>query len=204
MTDDTLPEDTGKPEPFVPVRFPVGEDGLTDLMRRFVEEVQVDWNYGQAAVRAGYSPNDCRNTGHKLMKDPRIRAAIKDRNKAAIVEQGVDKSWVLRKAVDAHNDAAKMEGLGAIDRRLKAIELIGRHRDVDAFRVNGGVIPDPTGGGGDWDLGRLDDDELATFQSLLAKITTDPDASPGGSGTASGGQGPASNDVEQGSDTPQV
>lgn len=197
---------TGTPRPtaIVPTRWPVGEDGLTDRQRRFVTEVQVDWNYTQAAIRAGYGKSDARNTGSDLMKNPKITSLLKERDRAAIVASGVNKSWVLKRLVDEHTAALKFDTLAGVDRRLKSLELIGRHRDVDAFRVNGGVIPDPTGDGGDWDLQRLDDDELAIFERLLAKITTDPDASPGGTGASASGSGPASDVVEQGSDSPPL
>lgn len=193
-----------------PNRWPTGEDGLTDRQRLFVAEVQVDWNYTQAALRAGYAAASARDTAHDLMKDPKIKAAIGDTVKSRIAEAGVNRGWVLTNLVDVHAKASKVDTLGGMDRRLKALELIGRHRDVDAFRGTGGGPTEPMAPTRGWDLDRLDDQELDTFERLLAKIQVgydeQSDAGNGarGEGKADAGPGAASDDAEPGNDQSEV
>lgn len=52
---------------------------LTQLQKRFVEELCVDWKKGPAARRAGYSADTAKQMGQKLWADPRIKAAVKAR-----------------------------------------------------------------------------------------------------------------------------
>lgn len=58
---------------------PTGKRRLTALTARqemFVREYLVDLNATQAAIRAGYSPRSAEVTGHHLLKNHKVRAAI--------------------------------------------------------------------------------------------------------------------------------
>lgn len=187
---------TAEPEATPPARFSVsptggliGEDGLTVKERLFVAEIQVDWNMTQAAIRAGYSKHSANDIGREMMRKPKIEAAIAEAMEHRVKKAGVNASWVLGKLVDVHTKAERIEGLGALDRRLKSLELIGRHVDVAAFRGTGGFRPIGEGPPREWDLSLLDDEELKVFERLLAKITsegsTDDGTRPGGNGGAS-------------------
>ena len=56
-------------------------NGLTQKQMRFVEEYLVDFNGGQAAVRAGYKARfeTAYVTAHELLKNPLVREAIDKR-----------------------------------------------------------------------------------------------------------------------------
>jgi phage terminase small subunit len=62
----------------LPSVFPrsFAEDGLTGKQRRFCFEYLVDLNATQAVIRSGYSPIGASFKGHRLLSDPKIRAAI--------------------------------------------------------------------------------------------------------------------------------
>jgi phage terminase small subunit len=49
---------------------------LTRKQEMFVAEYLVDYNAAQAAIRAGYSRGDARNAGYRLLRRPKIQAAI--------------------------------------------------------------------------------------------------------------------------------
>lgn len=53
-----------------------GHAQLTDRERRFVREYLVDLNGSAAAARAGYASKAVRQTAYKLMKRPRVKAAV--------------------------------------------------------------------------------------------------------------------------------
>jgi phage terminase small subunit len=150
--------------------------GFTPRERLFVAEYPVDWNATQAAIRAGYSARSASDIGYELKHKTKIVDAItaylaKREDKAEI-----SRSWVLARLVDVEAEAAKVaEDKDAVGRtaarlhRLRALELIGKHVDVNAFRTQLGISgPD---GSPLWDLSRLSDEELDQFERLLAKIS---------------------------------
>ncbi|HET9554328.1 MAG TPA: terminase small subunit [Anaeromyxobacteraceae bacterium] len=49
---------------------------LTPKQRKFVQELMVDENARQAAIRAGYSPKSAEVNGPRLCRQPSVRAAI--------------------------------------------------------------------------------------------------------------------------------
>jgi phage terminase small subunit len=49
---------------------------LTPKEARFCEEMLVDGNQAQAAIRSGYSERCARETAYKLMQKPHIKAAV--------------------------------------------------------------------------------------------------------------------------------
>lgn len=165
-------------------RYGRAADGLTIKERRFVEEYPVDWNGTQAAIRAGYSPKSAKDTAYELIRKPKIVDALTALMAKQSERTEISRKWVLAKLVDVHTKAEGMEGLGALDRRLKALELIGRHVDVAAWRMGlgGGEVP-PGNIGRAWDLTRLSDDpcpaewarlsEVEVFERLLTKISLD-------------------------------
>lgn len=52
---------------------------LTVKQQNFAQEYLVDFNAGQAAIRAGYSKRSARVKGCELLKDPRIKAIVEKR-----------------------------------------------------------------------------------------------------------------------------
>lgn len=152
-------------------RYGRNADGLTLKERRFIEEYPVDWNGTQAAIRAGYSPKSAKDSAYELIRKPKIVDALTRFMAKQSERTDISRKWVLAKLVDVHKKAEDIPGLGGLDRRLKALELIGRHVDVAAWRM--GLAGEPPAGGGSWDLTRLTDEELEVFERLLAKISLD-------------------------------
>lgn len=152
--------------------------GFTPRERLFVAEFPVDWNATAAAIRAGYSPKSASDIGYELKQKPKIIDAITAYLAKREEKADVNAKWVLAKLVDVESEAAKVAsgtdatgGSKAAARlhRLRALELIGKHVDVNAFRTQLGIsAPD---GSPLWDLSRLNDEELDQFERLLAKIS---------------------------------
>jgi phage terminase small subunit len=171
-----------EPPPTALDRYGRDEDGLTLKARRFVEEFAKDWNGTQAAIRAGYSPKSAKDSAYELIRKPAIAEAITKQAARLSVKSEIDRQWVLSRLVDVHSKAEAIPGVGGLDRRLKALELIGRHVDVAAWRMGlSGEVP-PGAVGRAWDLTRLDDEEIEVFERLLTKISIDRGGESGAGG----------------------
>jgi phage terminase small subunit len=150
--------------------------GFTPRERLFVAEYPVDWNATQAAIRAGYSRHSAADIGYELTHKPKIVDAITAYLAKREEKAEISRGWVLARLVDVERETAEVlsakDGTGkaaARLHRLRALELIGKHVDVNAFRTQLGISgPD---GSPLWDLSRLNDEELDTFERLLAKIS---------------------------------
>lgn len=116
------------------------DDLKSNKQQAFVVEYIKDSNAAAAARRAGYAPEYADRQGYQLLENPRVAAEIerlkRERNGLAMV----DAEWLLRelvlqyqKATDGDRDAAA----------LKALDLIGKHCDVGAFKdrleISGGM-----------------------------------------------------------------
>jgi len=51
---------------------------LTDRQERFIHEYLIDQNARQAALRCGYAPSSCAQQASVMMKDPRIKARVRE------------------------------------------------------------------------------------------------------------------------------
>ena len=69
--------------------------GLTHLERRLVEELPVDWNVNQAAIRAGYSAKTAFAAGVQVLKRPEVQAALKKALAPQQTENRRTGEWVL-------------------------------------------------------------------------------------------------------------
>jgi phage terminase small subunit len=122
---------------------------LKNLKRdRFAREYVVDHNATQAAIRAGYSAKAAHVTGARLLKDAKVRAKIAHLTEKVNESTRLDAEWV-RKSLQEIYDAGmseitvtgkegevlgyRRENLGAAAR---AVELVGKLADVQAFREN--------------------------------------------------------------------
>ncbi|WP_157230842.1 terminase small subunit [Kiloniella laminariae] len=122
---------------------------LSARQSRFVEEYLVDLNATQAAVRAGYSPAGAQQSGSRVLGMPAVRTAVDQALAERSARLKIDADYVLRGAVELFErcmqrspvpDAAgeyKFQYAGA----GKALELIGKHVSVQAFkeRVDVGI-----------------------------------------------------------------
>lgn len=127
--------------------------GLTPKQERFVSEYLVDLNATQAAIRAGYSERTANEQGARLLAKASVAAAIAEAQAARSERTKIDADYVLRQAVKLH-ERCMQEIVPLTDRKgrqirdddgnplfvfnaagaAKALELIGKHVGVQAFK----------------------------------------------------------------------
>lgn len=129
---------------------------LTPKQQRFVEEYLVDLNATQAAIRAGYSAKTAKQQGGRLLTNVDVSAALTEARSKLSEKASVDAAYVLRQAVKLH-ERCMQEVSPILDRKgqqvtdeagnplfefnaagaAKALELVGKHIDVLAFKEGG-------------------------------------------------------------------
>lgn len=139
---------------------------LTAKRQAFVFEylADKDLNQTQAAIRAGYAVKGAKDQAYNLMQNPEVAAAIAAGMEARNKRLQVDADYVLKRltAIDQmdlaeiHGDDGKLlpirqwpliwrqmvkevdmkTGKVKFHDKLRALELIGKHVDVNAFREN--------------------------------------------------------------------
>lgn len=137
---------------------------LTAKQQRFVVEFLIDLNATQAAIRAKYAAKGAKDQAWQLMQRPEILAAIEQAKTERNKRVQVDADYVLQRltAIDQmdlaeiHGDDGKLlpikqwplvwrqmvkevdmkTGKVKFHDKLRALELIGKHVDVNAFREN--------------------------------------------------------------------
>lgn len=132
--------------------------------QRFVAEylADKDLNQTQAAIRAGYAEKGAKDQAYNLMQNPEVSAAIRAGMEARSKRLQIDADYVLTRltAIDQmdlaeiHGDDGKLlpikqwpliwrqmvkevdmkTGKVKFHDKLRALELIGKHVDVNAFR----------------------------------------------------------------------
>lgn len=127
---------------------------MTPKQAAFAEEYLIDLNGTQAAIRAGYSARTAHIAAHKLLAKPAIAARVAELKRARSEALAVDAQWVLEQAVEVYKRCAQAiepalhpktrRQLKSEDGRplftfnsasaLRALELIGKHVDIGAFR----------------------------------------------------------------------
>ncbi len=121
---------------------------LTGKQLMFVNEYLIDLNATQAAIRAGYSKKTAGQIGDENLKKPQISQMIDLLKEKRIQKVQVDAQWVLEKSIQLHDRCAqeaqvldkdgsptgeyKFEHTGV----AKALELIGKHVNVQSFKEN--------------------------------------------------------------------
>ena len=135
---------------------------LTPKQQRFIEEFLIDLNASQAAVRAGYSAKTAGQVGFENLKKPEIQQAVAKAKRERSEATKINAEWVLRQAVELHlrcmqevrpvrNPKTGKQQYDDDDNALfkfnaaaanRALELIGKHVDIGAFKerieVSGG------------------------------------------------------------------
>lgn len=128
---------------------------MTPKQQRFVDEYLIDLNATQAAVRAGYSAKTAYSMGQENLSKPEIAHAIANARAAQSERTKIDADYVLRQAVKLH-ERCMQEVEPFTDRKgdhihddkgnplyvfnatgaVKALEVIGKHIGVQAFKEN--------------------------------------------------------------------
>ncbi len=112
---------------------------------RFCEEYLIDLNATQAAVRAGYSEKTSKQIGSENLSKPDIAEYIAELKQDRSKKTEIDAAWVLAAAKKVHDRCMQEEAV--VDRdgaptgeykfehsgANKALEIIGKHIDVQAF-----------------------------------------------------------------------
>jgi phage terminase small subunit len=104
---------------------------MTPLQSAFVDEYLIDLNATQAAIRAGYSADTARQIGCENLAKPDIADAIAVAKAKRSEKTGIDAAWVLAEAQSVYKEA---RGIGKLPEALKALELCGKHVDIQAFK----------------------------------------------------------------------
>lgn len=135
---------------------------LTAKQQRFVIEYLVDLNATQAAIRAGYAAKGAKDQAYQLMQRPEIASAIAQALEERNQRTKVDADYVLHRLTEIdqmdlaaiHGDDGKLlpirqwpliwrqmvkevdmkTGKVKFHDKLRALELIGKHVNVNAFR----------------------------------------------------------------------
>lgn len=82
---------------------------LTPRQAAFVDEYLLDLNATQAAIRAGYSEKTAGQTGHDLLKNPEIIAALSIAGTRRSERTAIDAAWMLKRLADeAEADVADL------------------------------------------------------------------------------------------------
>ena len=97
---------------------------MNPRQKKFIEEYLIDLNATAAARRAGYAENGIRVTGHRLLTDPNIAAAIAKRQKKLQAETEITQEWVLKRLRENQAKAVELDQITASNR---ALELLGKH-----------------------------------------------------------------------------
>lgn len=104
--------------------MPKTEHTLNAREEHFVAEYLIDKNAARSARDAGYSEKTARAMGHKLLRKPRVQAAItqalEEQKKRTLIEA----DQVLK---DIERIAGKAEAAGEFNAALKGKELLGKH-----------------------------------------------------------------------------
>lgn len=115
-------------------------DDLTHKQQMFCLEYIKDGNATRSAIDAGYSEKSAYSIGEENLRKPEVSQEIARLKRERSQKVQVDAEWLLRelvlqyqKATDGDRDAAA----------LKALDLIGKHCDVGAFKdrleISGGM-----------------------------------------------------------------
>ncbi|MDH6354527.1 phage terminase small subunit [Dysgonomonas sp. PH5-45] len=125
---------------------------LTPRQEVFCREYLIDFNATQAAVRAGYSSRSAKHLGSRLLKNANVQLCVQNLMDERNRRLQIDSDYVLRQAVALHErcmqqvEPKTQRGKEVTDSQgnavyefdatnaLKALELIGRHVNVAAFK----------------------------------------------------------------------
>lgn len=139
---------------------------------QFCEEYILDFNATQAYIRAGYSPNGCRPSAFRLLRDNRVKAYIK----AKLEEIGDRRDELRASLMGQWEEQASMDIDTDEDRykwpiKLKSQELLGKALGMFSERLeltgrDGGPIETK------FDTSKLTDSELQTLLAITEKLET--------------------------------
>ena len=99
----------------------VAKDALTHRQQRFVEEYLVDFNASRSALAAGYAESGAHVEGCRLLKNPKILAAVEVGRARDLRAVKITREWLLERL--RQEASGEMEDSTATA-RIKATELL--------------------------------------------------------------------------------
>ena len=100
---------------------------LTGRQLKFCREYVKDFNAGEAALRAGYSPNGSRQKGYHLLRHNQMIIKELARVQAKVEERAlIDVDEVLRNLVEIKNACMTKSNFQPAN-ATRALELLGKH-----------------------------------------------------------------------------
>jgi len=105
---------------------------LNAKQKRFCEEILVDDNATQAAIRAGYSKRSAYSTGHANLQKPKIQKYISELKKARNLRTQVTADRILQELAKI-GFAKKGVKTG---HKLKALGMLGKHVGIFDNQLN--------------------------------------------------------------------
>lgn len=135
---------------------------LRPKQEAFCREYLVDLNATQAAVRAGYSQKTAYSTGHENLKKPEIQSRVQELMAERSERVELDADFVVKHLMEnamiamGHKPKKKVfygeDGVTEIvvhendlNAANKALELLGKHRDVNLWKETKQVESSVTG-----------------------------------------------------------
>jgi phage terminase small subunit len=119
---------------------------LTAKQELFCKEYLIDLNATHAAIRAGYSEKTASVIGHENLSKPYLAEYIAELKAKRNEKIEIDAAWVLKSLKKVHDRCMQEEAVKDRDGAPtgeykfehsganKALELIGRHTDVQAYK----------------------------------------------------------------------
>src|SRR5437868_400914 len=107
--------------------------GLTPKQEKFATEYIVDMNATQACIRAGYSAKNADKIGSQLLGNSRVMEAIKAARERQVERTEITEDYVLK---GLQREAETMGKGGSPSARVRALELLGKHRDMFREKVD--------------------------------------------------------------------
>lgn len=122
----------------------MGEVKLTNKQEAFCQEYLIDLNATQAALRAGYSEKTAKDIGCENLAKPNIQKKIAELMARRSEKTEINAEWVLKSAKKVYDRCMQEEQVIANGEPTgeykfdssganKALDLIGKHVDVQAF-----------------------------------------------------------------------
>lgn len=111
---------------------------------RFCLEYIVDYNATQAAIRAGYKEKNAGTTAHKILKNPKVLARVRELQAEQAERLSISADWVILQLVEIHSRCMQHSPVMEWDSEshsyqetgeyqfnskgaLGALEMIGKH-----------------------------------------------------------------------------
>ena len=107
---------------------------LNNKQLLFINEYAKSLNATQSAIRAGYSKNSARVTGHRLLNNPLVKGKIDEVMRLRAEESAVDTDLILLELKEIALSSSVLP-----KDRLKALDLLGRYQGMWSGDNNGSV-----------------------------------------------------------------